>query len=574
MAAQVDTALFEGENISQHLAQIEKNIHNTMAQKLKSKTETSLEKSTLQKLKQLYAIKDDIKPFKTIALDKIVIEQEQYLDAFLLLSKLKTEISRLQIKEKDIQEKLFTLKNEIEKTLQEEQNESLLNNQLLYAFYKISQDKIKKSLALYEKIFTKEFKQFQTALYRVHFKEQKPQNIIQHSDKKIDAIKNRNILLDIDKDSEAKRDTKAQKEIKEKEKTLQRESDTTNIKKIKAQTLLAFKQLQVKNHKLFLTHIEALKADVSTLSSTQKEQYETLLKLLLEFENEHFQDTSISLASTKIGFEKIQLALDTFFHKTRFVYEEKAFSIQTIVMFLAIIMIGFIIAKLYKNIVNRYHVKNRIKSLSSARLIANSGYYIIILSTFFIALKTIGLDIHTILLLFGAILLWLALGLQGFISNYAMGILIKIDRSIRIDDMIELDSDTVGNVDDMNFRAITIKTSDNHRITIPNSRFISGTFINHSLEENIRRIHIPFSADKKLSLEVLQAHILSLLQESNIPYLTEKKAEVIIHSIQRKVTKYTLLVWINQPNDYDSTLVKSSFLALVQRSLMDLEKLK
>jgi len=574
MAAQIDTALFEGDNIPKHLQEIEGNINSTMRQKLKRKEQTALEKSTLQKLKQLYTIKDDIKPFNTLALDAKVIRQEDYLHAFLLLSKLKTEIERLQEKKKDIQGKLFTIKNEIEKTLQDEQNQSLLNNQLLYAFYKISQKKIEKSHFLYEKLLNKAFKSFQSSLSRVHFKGQKQQNIIQHSDKKIDLIKNKSLLLNIDKDSEAKRDTKAQKEIKAKEKTLQLESDTTSIKKIKAQTLLALKQLQEKNIKAFLTHTEALKTDIETLSPTENERFKTLLQLLLEFENHRFKNTPISLASTEVGFKKIQEGVTSFFHKTLFVYEEKAFSFQTIVTFFAIIMIGFIIAKFYTNIVNRYHIKNRIKSLSAARLVANSGYYFIILSTFFIALKTIGLDIHTILLLFGAILLWLALGLQGFISNYAMGILIKIDRSIRIGDMIELDTHTVGNVDDMNFRAITIKTSDNNRITIPNSRFISGHFINHSLEENIRRIHIPFSVDKDLPFEIVQARILTLLKASTIPYLAEKKAQVIIHSIQRRVTKYTLLVWINQHKDYDSSLVKSSFLVLVQRGLSDLRELK
>ena len=574
MAAQIDTALFEGDNTTRHLQEIERSINSTMAQKLKNKTQTALEKSTLQKLKQLYTIKDDIPPFSTLELNTKILGQEEYLRALLLLSTLKTEIARLQIKEKDIQKKLFTLKNEIEKTLQKEQNQSLLNNQLLYAFYKISQKKIEKSLLLYEKLLSKEFKRFQDALPRVHFKEQKQQNIILHSDKKIDVIKNKNLLLSIDKDSEAKRGVKAQKEIKAKEKTLQIESDTTSIKKIKAQTLLALKQLQTKNVKAFLSHIDVLKLDIQTLSPVEKEPFEALLALLLEFENEHFKNTPISLASTKVGFEKVAEGLHTFFHKTLFVYEEKAFSVKTLLTFFAIIMIGFIIAKFYKNIVNRYRMKNRIKSLSTARLVANSGYYLIILSTFFIALKTIGLDIHTILLLFGAILLWLALGLQGFISNYAMGILIKIDRSIRIGDMIELDNHTVGNVDDMNFRAITIKTSDNNRITIPNSLFISGHFINHSLEENSRRLHIPFSADKHLPLDVVQAHILTLLANSDIPYLAEKKAHVVIYSLQRKVTKYTLLVWINQHNNYDSTLVKSSFLALVQQALSDLRKFK
>jgi len=572
-SAKIDTQLFLGENIPKHLSSIEQSLQNPIEQKLKSKETIALEKSTLQKLKELYGVKDKIKPFATIPLDTLSIPEQRYLQALIKLTALQSEISRLTRKKRDIQQKLFELKSTIEKSLPHDNNNSLLNNQLQYAFYKISQEKILASLALYKPLFSKEFSKFQEALSRVNFKAKVAKKIIKHTDKKIDSIKNKNMLLTIDKDSEAQQDNNAKKQINAKEKNIQKETDQALIQKTKAQILLSLQCLQHKDQKAFLEVGKQIKEGLKSLSKEEKSYYTTMWELILQFSDKRFDDASLSLASTKIGFDDIKKSAIMIANKTLFVYEDKAFSIKTILTFVLIIMIGIITAKIYKNIINKFRQKNRIKSLSTARLIANSGYYLIILITFFTALLTIGLDVHTIFLVIGAILLWLALGLQGFISNYAMGILIKIDRSIRIGDYIELDEKISGIVDDMNFRAITIQTSDQVRYTIPNSRFISSEFINHSLEDNIRRLEIPFSADKSLMLETLQETILEALKQSDIAYLntTQHPSKVVILDLNRKITRYALLVWIKQHNDHDTTVVKSAFLNIIQKSLSHLQ---
>ena len=574
VSAQIDSSLYEGENIAKSFQKVEKTINSNMGQKLKNKEIIALEQSTLTKLKELYAIKDEIKSFETISLGKSKVKEEQYLKALSHLAKLQNEITRLKLKEKDIQQKLFDLKNTIEKTLPRDANKSLLNNQLQYAFYKISQEKILKSLALYTQLFNQEFDKFQKALPRIIFKEKNAKIIIKHTDKKIDSIKNKNLLLTIDKDSEAQRNTKAQKEIVTKEKSIQQERDSALIKKTKAQVLLALKHLKENNQKEFLEVTDHIESDFETLSIKQKEHFTTLLELVLLFGDKHFDDASVALASTQVGFNYLKNSLIMIVNKTLFVYEDKAFSIKTIMTFISIIMIGFIIAKVYKNIVDKYRKKNRIKSLSTARLIANSGYYLLILTTFFTALGTIGLDMHTIFVVIGAILLWLALGLQGFISNYAMGILIKIDRSIRIGDHVELNDEIVGCVDDMDFRSITIQTGDQIRIIIPNSRFISGEFINHSLEDKVRRLHLPFSADKSLTHQEIEQTVLKALENSHVPHLktVDKKAQVIVVDINRKIIRYTLLVWIKQQENHDMPVVKSDFLKVIQKSLDSLQK--
>ena len=568
-SAPIDRSLFESDNIEAEFQRVEKDINRSISQKLKSSKIILLETSTLEKLKKLYAVKDDIKPFETLPLNNKSISQNEYLKAFFLLAELQGEIERLNKKEKLIQEKLFSLKNEIQKSLQAETNHLLLSNQMLYAFYKISQDKIKKSLKLYLELYEKGFDRFESALNRVNFKEHITKKIIRKVDTKIDSLKDKNLLLSIDKDSEALQNIIEKKKIIKKEQILQQETDKTIIKKLDAQITLALKWLKEKKQEEFLNTIEKIQSDIKLLSQDTKYKYEHATKLLLIVEDKRFDDTSVALASTQIGFKFIKESIQRVYNKTLFVYEEKAFSLKTILTFTLFIFIGFIIARIYKKIVDKFRKTNRIKSLSVARMLANSGYYLIILSTFFIALKSIGLNLHTIFLITGAILLWIALGLQGFISNYAMGILLRIDRSIRIGDLVELDVHTIGQVDDMNFRAVTILTGDHTRITIPNTRFMSGSFINHSIEEQIRRLHVPFSADNRIEHEIIQKAVLEGLENSTIKHIrsSNKRAQVIITDINRKIVRYSLLVWIDHHDRYDLPVEKSSFLEIIHQSL-------
>ncbi len=568
-AAEINKSLFEGENISNELQKIEKVLDSSIVHKIKNQNVITLELSTLNKLKQLYEVQDDIKLFETVTLSHDIISQQEYFAALILLSELQSEIQRLEKKNREIQEKLFSLKNEIQKLVPNESNHSLLVHQMQYAFYKLSQNKISKSLKLYNELFKNEFDIFESSMMRVNFKEKSSKTIIKNVDKEIDSLKDKNLLLNIDKDSEALQDEKAQEIIIKKEIKIQKETDITINKKLEAEIVLALKWLKEKEQKAFLDAITIIENDIKLLSHKEKEKLSSVASLLLSLEERRFDSSSVAIASTQIGLDYLYDGAKNIFNKTLFVYEEKAFSLKTILTFIVLIIIGFTIASIYKNIVDKFRKTNRIKSLSTARMVANSGYYLIILSTFFFALKSMGLNLHTIFIIIGAILVWIALGLQGFISNYAMGILMKVDRSIRIGDLVELDANIIGSVDDMDFRSVTILTGDQTRITIPNSRFISSTFINHSLEDHIKRFHIHFSADNRIDNDVVQKVVLEALKTSEIPYIdtAEKRPQVIIIDVNRKIVRYSLLVWIDQHGGYDIPVEKSAFLALIHHSL-------
>jgi small-conductance mechanosensitive channel len=574
IGAPIDKAFFQGENVPKYYEQIEKEINSTISQKLKDPKIITLERETLQKLKDLYSQKGEITPVNTTKLPATGIPDRLYLKALHNLAALSLRIEHLQQKKVSFQKKLFELKTKIEKELPGKPENRLLIDQMQYAFYKISKEKITKTLELYNTLYSKEFKRLWEALPKVHFQQTKhAKKILQKSARKIDTLQQKDMLLEIEKASELSPGPKTQKKIAQDARTIQKATDVTVSKKIATQLLMALKAIQSENQEAFLKSIQSVDRDIAALSPQHKERYDALSKIVLEFGEKRFDTASTAIASTQIGLEQITDSILHFVDKTLFVYEEKAFSIRTVLIFLTILFIGLFIAKIYKNFVDRFRRSQRIKSLSTARMIANSGYYLIILTTFFIALKSIGLDMHTIFLVIGAVLLWLAFGLQTFISNYAIGILLKIDRSIRIGDHIELDPKTVGDVDDMDFRSITIRSSDGVRTTIPNSRFLNGTFINHSLEGECRRLEVRFSADKEIDHKEIETKLLSALAQSDLPLYrhAEKIPRVAIVDINRRIVRYALLVWVPKEITYDMTLAQSKFLKFIHTTLFQIQ---
>ena len=567
-AAPIDKSFFEGDDLLRYYQKIAHEIDSPLHRKLKDPKIVELERSTLQKLIDLQKLHETDEPVPLIRFaPNRPVTPESYLEAFTHLRDILIKIETIEAKTKSFQEKLFELKNRIEKAVDDKSpDNTLLSDQMQYAFYKISKEKLAKKHKLYDALFTKEFDKLLKALPQVRFPEiSKLKNALAKYDKALETLEKKNKILTIDKDSELLHPSAKKQNNTQSEETLETQSRRIYRQKLQTEILLALYHLQEGKKTDFIQILTQIDTDRKQFPKTLQKPFQATVTLLQKTANTLLPATDVALASTEIGLKNTLKTLDQYINKTLFVYEEKAFSIKTVLTFLLILFIGSIVAKIYKNFVDRFRRTNRIKSLSTARMLANSGYYLIILITFFVALRTVGLDIHTIFVILGAILLWLAFGLQSFISNYAVGILLRIDRSIRIGDHVELDPQTVGDVDDMNFRSVTIRASDNTRTIVPNSRFISTTFINHTLEGVNRRLQVAFSMEKHIPFQTIETKILDALQKSDLPHLNtpDRKPQIAILDINRHIVRYALLVWVPKTFTYDMTLAQSHYKKLI-----------
>lgn len=106
-----------------------------------------------------------------------------------------------------------------------------------------------------------------------------------------------------------------------------------------------------------------------------------------------------------------------------------------------------------------------------------------------IAMGSIHLDTARIGVVLAALGVGLGFGLQEIVSNFVCGIILLLERPIRIGDVVTV-AGTSGKVDRINIRATTIINADNQCMIVPNREFITGNLVNWTHKDKIMRVQI------------------------------------------------------------------------------------
>jgi len=106
------------------------------------------------------------------------------------------------------------------------------------------------------------------------------------------------------------------------------------------------------------------------------------------------------------------------------------------------------------------------------------------------SLAAVCIDFRIFMVFAGALGIGLGLGMQTIAANLISGFSLIFGRKLRKDDWIQV-GETRGVVTDIFLRATKVRTRDNIEYLIPNSDFITKTFVNYTLSTPMIRIHIP-----------------------------------------------------------------------------------
>jgi small-conductance mechanosensitive channel len=174
-----------------------------------------------------------------------------------------------------------------------------------------------------------------------------------------------------------------------------------------------------------------------------------------------------------------------------------------------------------------------------------------------IILNTAGIEMTALTVVAGALGLGLSLGLQTIAKNVAGGVMILIERPIRIGDRVQIGT-TVGDVTHIALRATTIRNDDRIDVIVPNSDFMDQRVSNwtYSTRDVILNVPIAVSTDNDLS-QVKQLLLDSAKAHTKV--LDEPPPEVLLDSFDGGKLKFVLRV---ATNDYISaaTNLKSDLL--------------
>ena len=259
-------------------------------------------------------------------------------------------------------------------------------------------------------------------------------------------------------------------------------------------------------------------------------------------------------------------------NKPLFYINKTPLSIFKLSIAVLIFIIGFLIGALYKRYINNLSNKNKTITAGTKTLLSNLGYYLIFLITFFIVLKVLGIDLSSIALVAGALSVGIGFGLQNVISNFVSGIILMVERSVKIGDYIELDENLRGFVVDIKMRSITVNTNSNIDVIVPNQELIQNRVINWTMNDKIRRFEIPFGVAYGTNPQKVIDAVLKAVKNSGFDDIytsKERFTRVVMTGMGDSSVNFELFVWIKGKEILYPKRTTSRFLVLIYNTLYE-----
>ena len=519
----------------------------------------------LKKLQTLIKQDNTIAFPETIEIDSIdsyIIKVKEYI-------KIDLEYTNKQNEFNDTSKKIEVLIEQINKYTDKNEVQAI-NAQLLFAFYTLKNKSNKTAIdayAEYQKRFKKRLLESIDSL-KIEPNEELIAKIQKVQNNYEQIIKDeKKILLALDKAIISENTSKIEslnnniEELKnEKSKIVE------NLIYLKIEELLP----PLKNKK---SQYFDLSKNLQTFNTENGSNYDSLIELFKYLSRERIGVAKTTFADTKESFLDI-LRYGWTEINNPIIPIGDGVSILAVIKFFLIFIFGFTVAIFYKRKISNASGYLKNSSPATKTMLANLGYYFLVILTFVFALNSVGIDLSSLTILVGALSVGIGFGLQNIVSNFISGIILIFEKSIQVGNIIEISDQFRGRVTQINMRSSVINTFDNIDIIIPNSTLMQNNVINLTFSDDIRRIHVPFGVAYGTSSDLVIEVILAALKKSDLVYIQDdesKEAKVWMTGMGASSVDFKLLVWINANTNkmgVDSSNM-SDFLIFIYKTLQN-----
>jgi small-conductance mechanosensitive channel len=167
--------------------------------------------------------------------------------------------------------------------------------------------------------------------------------------------------------------------------------------------------------------------------------------------------------------------------------------------------------------------------------------YVVLIVGFVLILQNAGVNLTALSVVAGAVGVGVGFGLQNIFSNFVSGVIIMLERPIKVGDRVEM-ATIEGTVRDIGARRTTVVTHDNITILVPNQKFITDQVTNLVYAEAPIRLRVPvhvvLATDpaemEKLMLEAAHSHE---------HVMKEPRPEVLRPTLVGNALAFELCVW-------------------------------
>ena len=193
-------------------------------------------------------------------------------------------------------------------------------------------------------------------------------------------------------------------------------------------------------------------------------------------------------------------------------------NIWNIVLFFAILLVGIIVIKVLLSVIRKILKHTKMEKIAQ-QFICTILKFLLWLLLILLLLSQLGVEITGILTAFSAVILAVGMALQNAISNVANGIIIISSHMFKKGDYI-ITNGVEGNITDINFMFTTLITTDNRKITLPNSNLLNNNVTNLGAYPK-RRVDFTFSVAYESNVENVKQIVTDVMKSNGKVYLDQ-----------------------------------------------------
>ncbi len=212
-------------------------------------------------------------------------------------------------------------------------------------------------------------------------------------------------------------------------------------------------------------------------------------------------------------FNTVLLVLEKFWTFKLYEVDGNRITLGVVLIGILMLFVGYVWSRrLSLQIADKVLARFDIDDSTRAAITQVIFYVLLIVFTLFV-LHLLNVPVTIFTVMGGALAIGVGLGSQKVLNNFISGIILMVERPIKVGDVIEV-SGLRGVVEEIGTRATKVKSINNTHIIVPNSSFLEQNVLNWTLSDNVVRhtvrVGVAYGSDtekvRDLMLAVVKEH--------------------------------------------------------------------
>lgn len=266
-------------------------------------------------------------------------------------------------------------------------------------------------------------------------------------------------------------------------------------------------------------------------------------------------------------FQEVQRKIETVWDYPLINLEGSPLTVKKIALALIILVVGFACTRFVTRQLRRLMSARADMDANVVATINRLVHYFMLAFVVLFAMYTVNIPLTVFTLFGGALAIGVGFGAQNLINNFISGLILMVERPIRIGDIIEVDG-KAGRVEEIGARCSRLAVFSGVDILVPNSKLLEQNVINWTLSDQKRRYSVRVGVAYGSPTRDVSKLILKAVEDHG-KILKNPEPVVVFQDFGDNSLVFEVFFWLPMNTSTDSRVVCSDIRHMIDKLFRD-----